>query len=226
LVFLILIRIFAPVDVIKTDEIMKKVIALIVFFAAITMSAHAQIQWGVKGGLNVSSLSVSKDVIDPSNQVGFFIGPMVKFTLPVVGLGVDAAALYDQRSSDLEGVDKQLKEQSLQIPVNLRYSIGLSSLASVYFFAGPQFGFNLGSKTTDILNNGAEWRFNSSNLSANIGAGVVVMKHIQASLNYNFALGKTGEFNVLNAAGEALGFNGTKIDGRMNAWQLSVAYIF
>ena len=205
---------------------MKKLFALVVALAAISMNAQAQIQWGVKGGLNVSTLSVSKDVIDPSNQVGFFIGPMVKFTLPVVGLGVDAAALYDQRSSDLDGVDKQLKEQSLQIPINLRYGIGLSSLASIYFFAGPQFGFNLGSKVTEIFDRGAEWRFNSSNLSANVGAGVVVMKHIQASLNYNFALGKTGEFNVLNAAGEVLGYNGTKIDGRMNAWQLSVAYIF
>ena len=205
---------------------MKKLFALVVALAAISMNAQAQIQWGVKGGLNVSTLSVSKDVIDPSNQVGFFIGPMVKFTLPVVGLGVDAAALYDQRSSDLDGVDKQLKEQSLQIPINLRYGIGLSSLASIYFFAGPQFGFNLGSKVTEIFDRGAEWRFNSSNLSANVGAGVVVMKHIQASLNYNFARGKTGEFNVLNAAGEVLGYNGTKIDGRMNAWQLSVAYIF
>ena len=214
---------------------MKKTMILTVLLLTMSAVAKAQINFGVKGGLNVTDLSLNKNVISSSNQMGFFIGPTIRFTLPIVGLGIDAAALYDERSSELiyderfsnmDGADQKIKEQSLQIPINLRYGIGLSSLASIYFFAGPQFGFSLGSKVTEIIDNGAEWRLDSSNLSGNIGAGLILMKHLQASVNYNFALGKTGEFEVLDAAGSALGFNGTKIDGKMNAWQLSVTYYF
>lgn len=74
---------------------MKKLFALVVAFAAITMSAKAQIDFGVKGGLNVTSMSLDAKVLDSSNQMGFFIGPTAKFTLPVVGLGIDASLLFD-----------------------------------------------------------------------------------------------------------------------------------
>lgn len=207
---------------------MKKVFALVVALAAITMSAQAQIDYGVKGGLNLSKMSASKDVLKPSNQVGFFIGPTVKFTLPVVGLGIDASALFDQRSSEVElnGMKETIKQSSLQIPVNARYAFGLGDKASIFIFVGPQFGFNLSGKTKEVFNDAAEWTFKTSNLSGNIGAGVMLFKHLQASLNYNFQLGKTGEFEVENYEAEALGKNGQKSGGRINAWQLSVAYFF
>ena len=81
---------------------MKKIISLVMFLAAITMPAKAQIDYGVKGGLNLTSMSFSKDVFDSSNKMGFFIGPTAKFTLPVVGLGIDASLLFDQRSFNVE----------------------------------------------------------------------------------------------------------------------------
>ena len=66
-------------------------------------SAQAQIKFGLKGGLNVTDMSLSRKVFDADNQAGFFIGPTVKFTLPVMGLGIDAAALYDQRQAKVKG---------------------------------------------------------------------------------------------------------------------------
>ena len=60
----------------------------------------------------------------------------------------------------------------------------------------------------------------------NIGVGVMLLKHFQASLGYNFSLGKTGEFEVENYLAEQMGKNGSKSSGKMNAWQLSVAYFF
>lgn len=211
---------------------MKKLFALVVAFAAITMSAKAQIDFGVKGGLNVTSMSLDAKVLDSSNQMGFFIGPTAKFTLPVVGLGIDASLLFDQRSSDVEletnegyVLSNKIKQQSIQIPVNARFAFGLGDAASVYVFAGPQFGFNLGGNK-NVFENAAEWKFSSSNLSGNIGAGVMVLKHLQASVSCNFPLGKTGEFEVENYFAEKIGKNGSKSSGKMNAWQLSVAYYF
>lgn len=40
-------------------------------------------------------MSIDKKVFDSSNQIGFFIGPTLKFSLPLTGLGIDIAALYD-----------------------------------------------------------------------------------------------------------------------------------
>ena len=49
----------------------------------ITIPANAQLKFGVKGGLNISKVSVSKDILKSDNQTGFFIGPMAEFTVPV-----------------------------------------------------------------------------------------------------------------------------------------------
>lgn len=205
---------------------MKKFFTLVVLLATITV-AQAQVKFGVKGGLNLTNMKLSKDVVDKSNQAGFFFGPTVKFSIPVVGLGLDAAALYDQRSAKLDG--ESVKQQSIQIPINLRYGVGLGSLASINFFAGPQFGFNVGDKTFESLNNvkqtATNWTLKSSNLSANVGLGLMLLNHLQIAANYNFAIGKTGDYNVISTT---LSTAEKVITGKTkaNSWQLSATYFF
>ena len=185
--------------------------------------ANAQIKFGLKGGLNLNSMSISKDVLDASNQAGFYVGPTVKFTLPIVGLGVDASALYDYRSAKLTNNDDQsssvtVKQQQIAIPVNLRYGVGLGSTASVYLFAGPQFGFNVGGNANKTIN----WKWKDSNFSVNVGLGLMLLQHLQVNANYNIACGKTGEATIENAATKAI----KNANGRNNSWQLGLAYYF
>ena len=204
---------------------MKKIFTLVVLLAAMTFTAQAQVKFGLKGGLNLTNMRFDKDVVSKSNQAGFFIGPTVKFTLPVVGLGIDAAALYDQRSAKLDGVDETLKQRSIQIPINVRYGFGLGSIAGIYFFAGPQFGFNVGDKVTNIISNVVDWRLKDSNLSANVGLGLMLLNHLQISANYNIAFGTTGEFNVLTDVASST-WDTVTGKTKANAWQLSLAYYF
>ena len=196
-----------------------------VLLAAMTFTAQAQVKFGLKGGLNLTNMRFDKDVVSKSNQAGFFIGPTVKFTLPVVGLGIDAAALYDQRSAKLDGVDETLKQKSIQIPIIVRYGFGLGSIAGIYFFAGPQFGFNVGDKVTNIISNVVDWRLKDSNLSANVGLGLMLLNHLQISANYNIAFGTTGEFNVLTDVASRT-WDTVTGKTKANAWQLSLAYYF
>ena len=204
---------------------MKKIFTLVVLLATMTVAVQAQVKFGVKGGLNLTTMKFDKDVANKSNQAGFFIGPTVNFTLPVVGLGVDASALYDQRSAKIDGADETLKQQSIQIPVNLRYGFGLGNTASVYVFAGPQFGFAIGDKVANVVDDALDWRLKDSNLSANVGLGLMLLNHLQISANYNIALGTTGEFEVVNAvAGTA--WNTVPGKTKATAWQISVAYLF
>ena len=132
---------------------MKKIFTTLLVAAAlmIGITAKAQVKFGVKGGVNVTSMSFNNSVFDASNRTGFFIGPTVKIQLPLVGLGIDASALYDQREAKVKvadnyTTDKTLRCQAINVPINLRYGWGLSSLANVFLFAGPQFGFNVGKK--------------------------------------------------------------------------------
>lgn len=210
---------------------MKKIftsaaIALAMLFTANT--ANAGINFGLKGGLNVTSMSLDSKVFDASNRAGFFIGPTLKFTLPIVGLGIDASALYDQREAKLTVADTKTKEsvktQAINIPINARYSVGLGSVASVLFFAGPQFGFNVGDKDVD-LGGDSRWKFRSSQFSVNVGAGFSFMNHFEVTANYNIACGKTGDATFSKTLSEVVG-SATKDNGRANAWQIALAYYF
>lgn len=207
---------------------MKKLFTLIVLVAAtyFAVPANAQLKFGIKGGLNITDMSLSNDVFETSNRTGFFIGPTIKFTLPIVGLGIDASALYDQREGEVNVeaddntlVSTRLKQKSINVPINLRYDIGLGSLAAVYLAAGPQFGFNVGDKNQSLYKDVAEWRLNTSNFSVNVGAGVMLLGHLQVGANYNIVCGKTGEITVLDGAESVL-------RGRSNTWQISAAYYF
>ena len=201
---------------------MKKIFVMMtVACLAFAMPSQAQVKFGLKGGLNLTSLSATDADDAFSNQAGFFVGPTVKFTLPVVGLSVDASALYDQRQAKLKNNnDETFKAQSIQIPINIRYGVGLSSFVNVFAFAGPQFGFNLGDKDK-MINNVKAWTLKSSNLSGNVGIGATVLSKLQITANYNFALGKTAEFDAINAAGQAI-----KGEIKANAWQIGLAYFF
>lgn len=210
---------------------MKKIftsaaIALAMLFTANT--ANAGINFGLKGGLNVTSMSLDSKVFDASNRAGFFIGPTLKFTLPIVGLGIDASALYDQREAKLTVGEAKTKEsvktQAINIPINARYSVGLGSVASVLFFAGPQFGFNVGDKDVD-LGGDSRWKFRSSQFSVNVGAGFSFMNHFEVTANYNIACGKTGDATLSKTLSDVVG-SATKDNGRTNAWQIALAYYF
>ena len=208
---------------------MKKVLTLIVMAVAFAMPSQAQVKFGVQAGLNLTNISDFSPTADGvenaiESRAGFFVGPTVKFTLPIVGLGIDASALYDQREAKTNG--ETLKSQSIQIPINVRYGIGLGSMAEIFAFAGPQFGFNIGDKDKtwgDVKNTAAKWTLKSSNVSANVGIGATILSKLQLKVNYNIALGKTGEVDIKEGADAAWK---TITGAKANAWQVSAAYFF
>lgn len=201
---------------------MKRIITLVVLVAAMTMTVQAQgVKFGVKGGLNLTKMTFSKDVYSSDNQAGFYVGPTLKISLPL-GFGVDVAALYDQRSAKVEtegltGIqgagDEKIKQKSIQIPVNARYNIGLGSEAGIYLAVGPQFGFPVGDKVYNTKV--GEYRLKDANLSINFGAGFYLLEHLEIGFTYNLAAGKSGEFT---------GYK--DIDTHNNAWQIGAAIYF
>ena len=216
---------------INKKEKMKKVLSIVFLVAAMLFAANAnaQIKFGLKGGLNVTSMSFSEEVFDASNKTGFFVGPMVKVTVPIVGLSFDAAALYDQKEADVKYAAEgelgkvNVKQQSINIPVNVRYGFGLSSLANIFLFAGPQWGINVGNKNFK-WNESSSYSLKKSNFSVNVGAGVTLLNHLQVSANYNIACGKSADASLSKALDAAA--NAGKDKSRNNSWQIALGYWF
>lgn len=210
---------------------MKKVLSIVFLVAAMLFAANAnaQIKFGLKGGLNVTSMSFSEEVFDASNKTGFFVGPMVKVTVPIVGLSFDAAALYDQKEADVKYAAEgelgkvNVKQQSINIPVNVRYGFGLSSLANIFLFAGPQWGINVGNKNFK-WNESSSYSLKKSNFSVNVGAGVTLLNHLQVSANYNIACGKSADASLSKALDAAA--NAGKDKSHNNSWQIALGYWF
>ena len=198
---------------------MKKIFTTIVLMAAmlVAIPAKAGINFGIKGGYNITNFSFSEDVIAKDNQQGFFIGPSLKIGIPVLPIGFEIAALYDQRDAKLEG--EKISQKSINIPINVRYELGLGDMAGIYVAAGPQFGFNIGDKKFSF-SNANDYKMKDSNLSLNLGAGIRLVSHLEIGFNYNIALGKTGEFNEVDGAKNLVG------NGKANSWQISAAYYF
>lgn len=203
---------------------MKKVLSVLMVVVAMMFAtnANAQIKFGLKGGLDVTNMSLSNDVFDASNKTGFFVGPMVKVTIPIVGLSFDAAALYDQKEAKVsaENVETTMTQKSLNIPVNVRYGFGLSSLANVFFFAGPQWGINVGDKNFKWDKSGC-YSLKKSNFSVNVGLGVTLMSHLQLSANYNIACGKTADATWTDVSNNII-----KGNSKNNSWQIALGYWF
>ena len=212
---------------------MRRTILTIVLAVGMSLASFAQVSFGVKAGLNLTSMSFDKSEWDKlfKDKNGFFFGPTVNISLPITGMGIDAAVLYDQREADAsvytdfsdKATTEKVKQKSIMIPVNFRVGFGLGDLVNFFAFAGPQFGFNIGDKSKDLF--GAyEWAMKSSNLSANLGLGILIDNHLQVTANYNIMLGKTGEFKAKE------GYEQMKDvltgDAKANAWQIAVAYYF
>ena len=201
---------------------MNKIFTTIVLMAAmlVAIPAKAGVNFGIKGGYNITNFSLSNlsDNVAKDNQQGFFIGPSLKIGIPVLPIGFEVAALYDQRDAKADGTT--ISQKSINIPVNVRYELGLGDMAGIYFAVGPQFGFNIGDKTFSFKNVSNDYKLKDSNLSLNLGAGVRLIKHVEIGFNYNIALGKTGEFEVMDGLTNVVG------NGKANAWQISAAYYF
>lgn len=182
---------------------MKKIFGALMMAVCIGMAmpAQAQLKFGVKGGVNLSQLDWDGGYDgNKDNATGFFIGPMAEFTFPIVGLGVDGAVMYSQRGKD------NFKQQGVEVPLNLKYTIGLGSMLGVYVAAGPDFFFNF--KDIDVK----DFDSKKAQVGLNLGAGVKLVKHLQVGFAYQIPFGDS--------------FTSGNADFKNKNWQISAAYIF
>ena len=127
-----------------------------------------------------------------------------------MGFGLDGSLLYSQEKYNLDArgvgyAGDNKTARSLSVPINLRYSMGIGSLATVYVATGPQFDMALGSKNWDITDpnytGNDVFKSESWTTSWNVGAGVKVLDTVELNVTYNFGLSDVTK-TVLNNLGQ------------------------
>jgi len=120
-----------------------------------TKSMSSDVRFGIKGGMNVSSLSKDAGLEDQKSKIGFNAG--VFATIPVAeSFSIQPEVLYSQYGAKIESVDeftalgtttRNVESYStnldyLAVPVMFQYNF----VPNFYVEAGPEFGFLLGAK--------------------------------------------------------------------------------
>ena len=213
---------------------MKKALVVCSLALLTFIPASAQFSWGIRGGLNLVNNDITavsgESATNKDSYTGFFIGPMAELQIPIIGIGVDVAALYSQKGFEVTD-EETMKNQALAIPVSLKYSLGLGNFAAVYFAAGPEFDYKIGDLNCKFQdgNDVKEFALEQSTWSINVGAGVKLINHIQAGVNYNIPVSKEGAYKLYenqNVASAANAVNGAGDAIKASTLQFSLTWTF
>lgn len=169
------------------------ILCLLVFGVS---SASAQLRFGLKGGFDVSSNRINKDILNASNRLGFQVGGAVELMAPLLGLGAELDVLYGHQSYDVKGVktgdgaEYELSDYNyLRVPLNLKKTFSVLGLFGVFIQAGPYAEFKLSG--ADFKQKGGvdkQWKSKSFGAGLNAGAGIGLMNHLELGMYYRKSL--------------------------------------
>jgi len=127
-------------------KIMKKTFYTLIL-TLITATTQAQIDYGVKGGLNFNSaeqanyIGSANGAINAESRLGFHLGGFIEAKVPVLGLFIRPEVVFTNIKSEYTNL-VQPGAQTLTInKIDVPILIGKSFLGTVRVFAGPSFQY-------------------------------------------------------------------------------------
>ncbi|MBR4828829.1 MAG: PorT family protein [Muribaculaceae bacterium] len=195
---------------------MNKVIYIVIILVTTALTASSQVRFGLRGGITVGELRFDRDVIDSDNRIGYTGGLLLDANIPVVGLGIEASAMYTHRDNRLTDHDHVFKRHYFEFPVYARYRLSipaLDRLLTPYLFTGPSFSvlFDENQHTSDASN--------KTYLSWDVGGGVDLFRHLRVSAAYGIGITKALEYVDKE-------YDGRQVNGKDRYWTLNAAWIF
>ena len=157
--------------------------------------AQAQFKFGIKAGAAINNLKFSstEELVNSfakENRAGFVGGVMIDFTVPVIGVGLDASVLYVHRETSIDDKDvPNPKRDYIDIPINFKYKLSLPVISAVlkpFVTTGPSFAFLASKKEISDA-----WENKSVDVAWNFGFGVEVLSHVQVAASYGVGLTNT-----------------------------------
>lgn len=157
------------------------IIIMLFLLAGFAKTAEAQspINFGIKGGLNLSNMSDGESDV----RTGFTGGLVIDLGLPLMPLGIETGLYYSQKgvSDEADGSTQTLKLDYLEVPVLAKFSLGPPGPISPSFVVGPYAGYLLNSE------------FEGEN---EFGSGTVNLDDDTESVDFGLIAGVGVDFNL------------------------------
>ena len=161
---------------------MRKIILSAIAVMAFGFTNAQETRFGVKGGLNVSTLTGEYED-DTKSLIGFHVGGFAEIKI-IERLAIQPELLYSAQGAKFEGFggDKyDAKLDYLNIPVLAKFYI----TKQFYVEAGPQIGFLLSAK---IEGEDAKDFYKSTDFGFNLGTGYNFTENFSAGARYTIGL--------------------------------------
>ncbi len=163
---------------------MKRIGVLAAICLLVVFTSQAQsVGVGVKGGLNMSTLS---DLDNSSTKTGFHFGGYVRLKLG--GIGLQPEVYYSGQGSKIDAgaVKESIDTKYVNIPVLLRFN----PVPVLNFHVGPQFGLLTSAKDAE---EDIKKQFKSNDFSAVVGAGLDLPFGLNFTVRYVKGLSKVND---------------------------------
>ena len=199
----------------------KSLLLAVVMIAGFSVPAAAQFHIGPRVGITVNQLHLGNKMFDAENRTGFTGGLMAEFTVPIIGVGVDASVMYVRREGvnkyvdDGETIVEKNNRNYIGIPINLKWKIGIPAVGNIitpFITTGPEFDFLCSKQTIDDM------KRKKCDVSWNFGLGVELIKHIQVAASYGFGINSAVKY-----VGE---IETVDVKGKDRFWTITAAYLF
>ena len=202
---------------------MKKIIFACFLLTLVTKNSQAQLQFGLKGGVNYNSdsfESVSNDVLNGAKtKTGIHTGLWLRAKLPVIGLYIRPEIVYTELNNSVNyenqfstPITTDFKFRKIDVPV----LIGKKFLGIGNVFAGPSFQYILSSDFE--LNDLREVSTESFSLGIQLGAGIELGR-LGIDLRWERGLSKTETVFVDNTD-----FSNFNFDKRVSQIIFGISY--
>ena len=172
---------------------MRKIILSAIAVMAFGFANAQETRFGVKGGLNISTV-VGGDVENTKSLVGFHVGGFAEIHI-VQKFFIQPELLFSTQGTKVDGpfgVDGDIKLNYLNIPVLAKYYI-VDKKFSVE--AGPQLGVLLSAKAED---EDIKDFTRSVDFGFNIGAGFNFTDNLSIGLRYTIGLSPLSDEDIDN----------------------------
>ncbi|MDY0779586.1 outer membrane beta-barrel protein [Tenacibaculum sp. IB213877] len=202
---------------------MKKLILMLFLVFGATQLSQAQLQFGIKAGINYNSDSfreVQEDVIDggAESKTGYHAGIWLRAKIPAIGLYLRPELVYTSLKSDVTlnstGAKTSYDFQKIDIPVLL----GKKFLKIAYVHIGPSFQY--------IVDGDLDWdevrdiKADGFTVGLQMGGGIELGK-LGLDLRWERAFSDTESKFINNNTGTT-----TTFDTRVNQIIVGLSYRF
>lgn len=204
---------------------MKKLLVSLCFIFFAFQAIQAQVQFGIKGGVNYNSDSFENVVDDvfsgAKSKTGFHLGIWTRFKIPVIGIQLRPELMYtklrNQVTYTAKGTTTTTKTnydfKKIDIPVLIEKNI----FRTGRIFAGPSFQFVTGADFEKSLN---KVKLTDFTMGLQLGAGIEFSK-IGIDVRWERSLGSLESTFIDVVTNENVNF-----DTRINQIIVGLSYKF